>query len=132
MNKYANYINEAQDLHLKALFESNYRQEQHHVNTLEQLLGGQVPAYPGQQPGWSAPPTEPSRFPPIRQGGVSDADMCNDLLTAENQLAESYSAAISGVVTPQIRQAFNQFLNDAQQHSAGLSDYLSRHGLYQR
>jgi len=49
VDKYAKYANQAQDPQLKQLFNSYSAQEQEHLNTINQILNGQIPNVGGQQ-----------------------------------------------------------------------------------
>jgi spore coat protein CotF len=48
VTKYENYANLATDAQLKAVFRSNGQKEQEHLQTINQLLEGKVPAMGGQ------------------------------------------------------------------------------------
>lgn len=51
IEKYTNYANIAKDPQLKQLFLTNAQNEREHLNTINQLLSGQVPQMSGQQSG---------------------------------------------------------------------------------
>ncbi|QUH25598.1 ferritin-like domain-containing protein [Serpentinicella alkaliphila] len=42
--KYNNYANQAQDPQLKQIFLSHAQQEQEHLDTINQILNGQIPS----------------------------------------------------------------------------------------
>lgn len=51
IKKYTDYANQAQDPKLKQLFQQHAQQEQEHLNTINQILSGQVPSMNNGQQG---------------------------------------------------------------------------------
>ncbi|MDD5018125.1 MAG: spore coat protein [Eubacteriales bacterium] len=129
IKKYTNYANQAQDTQLKQLFASHGQQERQHLDTLNQLLGGQMPNM--QQQGAQ---TAQSPFPPLQSGTqsglVSDSDMCEDLLSTEKYVSSTYNTAIFEFRDPGIRQVLNHIQKDEQQHGESIFHYMESHGMY--
>ncbi|HHV95305.1 MAG TPA: spore coat protein [Clostridiaceae bacterium] len=61
IQKYNNYANLASCPQLKEIFRNNARIEQEHLNTINQLLSGNVPSVSNQQGGSSAGQQQPSQ-----------------------------------------------------------------------
>ena len=92
IKKYSNYSNQTQDTELKQLLIQIGQQEQQHLDSINQMLGGQLPAMGGQQGGQTN--TAPAPSPQQGQTGLSsqsDADMCEDLLTTEKYVSATYT-----------------------------------------
>ena len=51
IQKYSNYASMASDAQLKEMFKNHANIEQQHLNTINQLLSGQVPSVGGTQSG---------------------------------------------------------------------------------
>nr|WP_312576095.1 spore coat protein [Sedimentibacter sp.] len=49
IQKYTTYANQASDPQLKNIFNNNAKQEQEHLNSINQLLNGQIPSMNNQQ-----------------------------------------------------------------------------------
>ena len=128
IKKYNNYSNQAQDAQLKQLFASHGQQERQHLDTLNQLLGGQLP---NMQQGAQ---TAQSPFPPVQSGSqsglISDSDMCEDLLSTEKYVSSTYNTAIFEFRDPGVRQILNHIQKDEQQHGEDIFHYMESHGMY--
>ena len=82
IKKYNDYANKAQDPQLKQLFSSHAKHEQQHLNTINQLLSGQMPGMnQNQQQGQQGAQGQQ----PIKTGtgSKSDGDLYNDILMTE-------------------------------------------------
>jgi spore coat protein CotF len=131
VQKYQNYADQAQDPQLKQLFGDYAGQEQQHLDTINQILGGQVPAV-GQQQGQqgqqqSNPVTNQMEGAMADQG---DAALCNDMLMTEKFVSNTYDTAIFECASPEIRQALNHIQKEEQQHGEGIFNYMQSKGMY--
>ena len=131
LNKCESCVDKAQDLHLRALYTRHYQHSLRHIDALDQLLEGQMPGEQNQTKHHSVPRPQPARFPPIRAGGVNDAGLCGDLLTTENQLAQSYSLAIPLVSDPQIREVLSGIQKDVRHQGDTIKAYMVSRGISQ-
>ena len=131
IKKYGNYSNQAQDPQLKQLFASQGQQEVQHLDSLNQLLNGQMPSTQ-QQGGGQAAPQNP--YPPLQSNTPSavqsDADMCEDLLSTEKYVSSTYNTAIFEFRDTGIRQVLNHIQKEEQQHGEGIFNYMQSHGMY--
>ena len=129
IKKYNDYANKAQDPQLKQLFSSHAKHEQQHLNTINQLLSGQMPGMnQNQQQGQQGAQGQQ----PIRAGtgSKSDGDLCNDILMTEKYVSGAYDTAIFEFRDPNIRQALNHIQKEEQQHGESVFKYMESMGLY--
>lgn len=139
VDKYTKYANQAQDAQLKQLFNSYSAQEQEHLNTVNQILSGQVPSLGGQQNqaqqqgqqqmagGTQAPMTSSV------QGNYNqeDAKLCTDMLMTEKFVSGAYDTAVFEFRDPNIRQVLNHIQKEEQRHGEGIFNYMQTQGMYQ-
>lgn len=140
VDKYAKYANQAQDAQLKQLFNAYSAKEQEHLNTINQLLSGQVPSVGGQQnQGQQAQNQQQmtsgtkSQTPSNVQGNFNqeDAKLCNDMLMTEKYVSGSYDTAVFEFRDTNVRQILNHIQKEEQQHGEGIFQYMQSHGMYQ-
>ncbi len=136
IKKYSTYASQAQDPQLKQLFTTHASHEQQHLNTVNQLLNGQLPNM-AQQQGQKAQQAQPKQqapqtATPSYQQTVSqnDAYLCTDMLNTEKYISGVYDTAIFECVDTNIRQALNHIQKEEQQHGEDLFKYLHSHGMY--
>lgn len=133
IKKYNNYANQAQDQELKQLFTTYAQQEQQHLNTINQILSGQVPNM-GQQQGQQQ--SQQSSTQGNQAGGSAgmsnenDAALCNDMLMTEKYVSNTYDTAIFEFRDTNIRNALNHIQKEEQQHGEGIFNYMQSHGMY--
>ncbi len=131
VQKYQNYANQAQDPQLKQLFSDYAGQEQQHLDTINQILGGQVPAVgqQGQQNQQNSPGVGSNQM----EGAMAnqgDASLCNDMLMTEKYVSDTYDTAIFECSDSNIRQALNHIQKEEQQHGEGIFNYMQNKGMY--
>jgi len=139
VDKYAKYANQAQDAQLKQLFNSYSAQEQEHLNTINQILNGQVPSVGGQQnqgqqqAQQSAGGTQASMTSSTVQGNYNqeDAKLCKDMLMTEKYVSGAYDTAVFEFRDSNIRQVLNHIQKEEQQHGEGIFQYMQSQGMYQ-
>ena len=138
IKKYGSYASQASDPQLKQLLTTQGQQEQQHLNSINQMLAGQLPPTGGQQGGQQNAPAQNQQgaqsFPPIQSGSPSaqaDAVMCEDLLSTEKYVSSTYNTAIFEFRDPGVRQVLNHIQKEEQQHGEGLYAYMASHGMYQ-
>lgn len=129
IKKYNDYANKAQDPQLKQLFSSIAKQEQQHLDTINQLLNGQMPSMSqnqqqGQQGAQGQQPIKPGT------GSKSDGELCNDILMTEKFVSGAYDTAIFEFRDPNIRQTLNHIQKEEQQHGESVFKYMESMGLY--
>lgn len=135
IQKYQDYAAQVQDPQLKELFNNYSQQEQEHLNSINEMLVGQVPAM-GQ--GQQNQQQQQQQFSPTtaataQTGGIAnqqDAQLLNDLLMTEKYVSGTYDTAIFEFTNPQMRQALNHIQKEEQQHGEGIYNYMNAHGMY--
>lgn len=134
IEKYTNYASQATDANLKQLFQSYASQEQSHLNTINQILNGQVPDMSQS----SGSGQSPQIAPQFQQGGAmqgamgnqADAALCNDMLMTEKYVSNTYDTAIFEFVDANVRQVLNHIQKEEQQHGEGIFNYMNSNGMY--
>lgn len=130
IDKYTNYASQAQSPELKNLFQNYAGQEQQHLNSINQLLNGQLPATgQGQQQKQTQSPNQASQM----QGAMAnqqDATLCNDLLMTEKYISNTYDTAIFEFTDTNVRQILNHIQKEEQQHGEGIFNYMQNNGMY--
>lgn len=135
VKKYNEYANRAQDPQLKQLFSSHAQHEQQHLDTINQIINGQVPAMnqnqqqQGQQ-GTQGQGTQSQQPMRTGKGSKSDGDLCNDILMTEKFVSGAYNSAIFEFRDPNIRQTLNHIQKEEQQHGESVYKYMESTGLY--
>ena len=129
IQKYQNYANQTQDPQLKQLFNSYGSQEQQHLNSINQLLSGQVPNT-NQQQGQQNLQTSVSNQMLAGMANHNDAALCNDLLMTEKYVSGAYDTAIFEFTDTNVRQVLNHIQKEEQQHGEGIFNYMQSHGMY--
>ncbi len=136
IQKYSNYANQAQDTQLKQLFTSLGQQEQQHLNTINQVLSGQVPNMSSQQqsPQNSTQSQASSQTTSSSTQGAtanqSDASLCTDMLMTEKYVSGAYDTAIFEFTDTNVRQALNHIQKEEQQHGESIYQYMQSNGMY--
>ncbi|WZL77590.1 spore coat protein [Eubacteriales bacterium mix99] len=149
IKKYNNYADHAQDPELKQMFRTYAGQEQQHLNTLDQMMNGQVPNMQQNQQGQQNQQAQQSQQSQQNQlqsqsqqqagknpmdnamQNQSDADLCNDMLMTEKYVSDAYNTAVFEFVNTDARQALNHIQKEEQQHGEGIFNYMNKNGMYQ-
>lgn len=138
IEKYNSYANQAQDPQLQQLFKQNAAKEQEHLNTINQLLNGQVPdmqqnQQQKQQYQQQNQQQYQQQMQPSLQGAVAnqnDAALCNDLLMTEKYVSGTYDTAIFEFTDSNVRQVLNHIQKEEQQHGEAIFNYMQNKGMY--
>ncbi|MBM7854887.1 spore coat protein CotF [Desulfohalotomaculum tongense] len=133
IQKYNDYANQAQDPQLKQLFNYHAQQEQQHLNTINQILSGQVPnvsQQQGQQMQQSGAQGQVQSFMQGTAGNQHDAALCRDLLMTEKYVSGTYDTAIFEFTDTNVRQVLNHIQKEEQQHGEEILNYMQSKGMY--
>jgi spore coat protein CotF len=134
VQKYSSYANQAQDPQLKQLFQQYASQEQQHLNTVNQMLGGQVPNLQHQQGQQNQQNKQMQQSTTMSGLGAAqnnpDASLCQDMLTTEKYVSGTYDTTIFEFTNSQARQVLNHIQKEEQQHGEGIFNYMQSHGMY--
>lgn len=125
IQKYRSYAGQTQSPELKQLFEHHASHEEQHLNTVNQLLNGQIPNV-SQQSGGQQQQINQQAGP----GNQMDAYFCNDLLATEKYISGTYDTAIFEFTNPQVRQILNHIQKEEQKHGEDIFLYMHNHGMY--
>ncbi len=140
--KYDNYANLACDAQLKAVFRANGQKEREHLQTINQLLQGQIPSMAGQgnQGGANQGGSNQSQQVTSQQKAIensatasfkmSDKDMCTDMLSTEKYISGTYDTAIFEFSNAQIRDVLNHIQKEEQKHGEAIFAYMQSKGMY--
>jgi len=128
IKKYNEYAGKAQDPQLKQIFSSHAKHEQQHLDTINQIISGQVPNMNQNQQGQQGSQLQQ----PMKTGSGSkgDADLCNDMLMTEKYVSGAYDTAIFEFRDANIRQALNHIQKEEQQHGESIFKYMESTGMY--
>ncbi len=130
IQKYRTYAAQVQDSQLKQLLNNYAQQEQQHLDSINQMLAGQIPSMTQGQQGQQASPTMTAGTQPGGAANQQDAMLLNDLLMTEKYVSNAYNTAIFEFTNSQMRQALNHIQKEEQQHGEGIYNYMNAHGMY--
>ena len=139
VDKYGEYAQRANDPELAALFRTIHDAEQGHLNTIGQMLQGQMPQQQGQKQSQQQSQQQKPCEQPRQAAGMTqhsqawqaDAYLCQDALATEKQVSGVYDTAVFEFASPQARQALNSIQGAEQHHGEMIFAYMSRNGMYQ-
>ena len=138
IQKYQTYAQQAQDPQLKQLFNTLAQQEQQHLNTVNQLLNGQIPSMQqsqslgqGQQKqSLQNQYTQAAQNAVPGQANQNDIGLCNDMLVTEKYISNTYDNTIFESTNANVRQVLNHIQKEEQQHGEAIFNYLQSQGAY--
>jgi spore coat protein CotF len=136
IQKYSNYAQLASDQQLKDIFNNNGKIEQEHLNTVNQLLSGQVPALNNQQGGGNGnqQQSQPSNNSQVQNSTssfeASDKDLCTDMLMTEKYVSSAYNTAIFEFKDTEVRDVLNHIQKEEQKHGEAIFKYMESKGMY--
>lgn len=130
VQKYQNYAAQVQDPQLKQLLTNYAGQEQQHLNSINQILVGQIPQMSQSQQ--QSGNTQQMHSQPNPSGALNqrDASLLNDLLMTEKYVSGTYDTAIFEMTSANVRQVLNHIQKEEQQHGEGIYNYMNSHGMY--
>ena len=124
VGKYDRYSQDAKSPELQTLFRSMADTERGHLQTITQMMSGQVDPVPTTigngdncNCGAASYPDEESR--------KYDAFLCQDMLTMEKHASSLYNTCVFEFTTPQARKMLNHIQAEEQQHGEQLYTYMS-------
>lgn len=132
VQKYSNYSNQATDPELKQLFKTYANEEQEHLNSVNQMLSGQIPNMSAKQN--SSPMANPNtQF----QSSIStstnpqhDAALCTDMLMTEKYVSSGYDTAVFEFRDTNARNVLNHIQKEEQGHGEGIYKYMEKNNMY--
>lgn len=144
IQKYSKYENLASDQQLKNIFKSNGQKEQEHLNSINQLLNGQVPTMNNQQNSQQQMNSQQmqqsnnlnmqssvkSSQSSLTNSQSTDKELCSDLLMTEKFVSGSYDTAVFEFKDTQVRDLLNHIQKEEQQHGESIFKYMESKGMY--
>lgn len=132
IEKYTNYANQAQCPQLKQLFNNHAQLERTHLDTINQLLSGNIPQMNQQQNQGTTQNTGNQNTGNTQQftGTTKDTDMCTDMLMTEKYVSGAYNTAIFEFTNPQVRDVLNHIQKEEQKHGEAIFKYMESKGMY--
>lgn len=125
--KYARNANQAKDPQLKALFQELSQNEISHLNMLDQITDGFVPAINANGGNITFTATYGAQDNPDK---LNDCFLCNDLLAAEKHASGLYDTSVFEFSQKPLRDVLNYIQAAEQNHGKQLYDYMSINGMY--
>ncbi|MTI49579.1 spore coat protein [Sporosalibacterium faouarense] len=126
VEKYSESAKKAQDPVLQQLFTQLSNQEKQHLDTINQILNGQIPNTTNQQGGTQG---SQSQFG-TGEYNQQDAQLCEDLLMTEKYVSSTYNTAIFEFRDTNLRQTLNHIQKEEQQHGEDLFKYMESRNMY--
>lgn len=153
--KYDNYANLATDTELKSIFKNISQIEREHLQTINQLLNGQIPSTTGQgssglqqqqnqqqqqQQSQQQQNRQENVMPMTQQVSngqsvvngfnITDKEMCIDMLNTEKYVSGTYDTAIFEFKDTRIRDVLNHIQKEEQHHGETIFSYMQSKGMY--
>ncbi len=130
IEKYGKYAEAAHDPALKNLFSKLKTNEEKHLETITQMMGGTEVRMPA-----SAPSAEESKLSctPSSQSAEqkqNDAYLCRDALSMEKHVSGVYNTGIFEFKSPVMRDTLAHIQKEEQNHGEMLYSYLSCNNMY--
>jgi len=135
IQKYNLYSELVQDPQLKQMFKDFAAQEQKHLDTINQILSGQVPSMNqnqqgGQQSQASAQQGSQNQQATNNQQHMKPQECLQDLLMTEKYVSGTYNIAIFEFENPQVRDILNHIQKEEQKHGEAIFQYMRNHNMY--
>lgn len=139
IKKYSNYESIACDAQLKSVFRANGQKEQEHLQTINQLLNGEVPSMnqgSQQQSGQSGQTAQSQQSSIDMQSSgsspfkASDKELCTDMLITEKYVSGAYDTSIFEFKDAQVRDVLNHIQKEEQKHGEAIFAYMQSKGMY--
>lgn len=133
VEKYNKYSTDASDGQLKNLFKQIGQTEQQHLDSINQIISGTVPA---MQSGGNQQQKQQLSFSSTYNAGdnsqnkQNDSYLCTDLLTTEKHVSSTYNTCIFEFKDTNIRDALNHIQKEEQQHGEQIYNYMAQNGMY--
>jgi len=126
IEKYNEYANKTQDNQLKQIFENNEQGERNHLNSINQLLSGNVPQMNAQNQSSQSNMNNMQ----AASGNMSDKEMCEDILMTEKYVSGTYDTAIFEFRDTGARDVLNHIQKEEQKHGEAVFNYMESKGMY--
>lgn len=129
IKKYSTYGSLAKDNQLKQICSNNEQIERHHLDTINQLLSGNVPQM-NQQQSQNSSQSMNSNSTQQTTSNLSDKEICSDLLMTEKYVSGAYDTAIFEFKDTEVRDVLNHIQKEEQKHGESIFKYMESKGMY--
>ncbi|WP_160690844.1 spore coat protein [Clostridium sp. C2-6-12] len=129
IKKYSNYASIAKDSQLKQICNNNEQIERHHLDTINQLLSGNVPQM-NQSQSQNSSQSMNSNSTQQMPANLSDQEICSDLLMTEKYVSGAYDTAIFEFKDTEVRDVLNHIQKEEQKHGEAIFKYMESKGMY--
>ena len=131
IEKYGKYADLAKSGELKSLFQSMKTVEEHHLNTVTQMMNGTAPTIPDGKPLENAKNDYCAAVQYASEDDrKADAFLCRDMLSTEKHVSSLYDVSIFEFKDPAFRKALNHIQAEEQQHGEQLYAFMNANGMY--
>lgn len=130
IEKYDKYSQMANDTELKNLFNNLKANEQKHLDTINQILGGTEVSMPAQSPSAVQAKLECKMSSCTEQQKQQDAYLCKDALSMEKHVSSVYNTGIFEFTSPVLRDTLAHIQKEEQNHGEQLYNYLKCNNMY--
>lgn len=130
IEKYTKYATMANDPALKSIFQDLGRDEQSHLKTINEILGGKEVSMPSESPSATAAKVSPAPSPCTPDEKSEDAYLCRDALTMEKQVSGVYGTSVFEFNSPVLRDTLAHIEKEEQNHGEALYNYMECNGMY--
>ena len=131
IEKYGIYSSNANDTQLKNLFSKIGQDEKKHLDTLNQIISGTVPAVPsGENKQVQLAFSSTYGANSSDQNKAKDSFLCTDLLSTEKHVSSVYDTSIFEFKDTNIRNNLNHIQKEEQQHGEQIYNYMAQNGMY--
>ena len=127
IEKYMNYGSQVKDNQLKQICKANEQAERSHLDSINQLLSGNIPQmnqHQNQNSSQNANTTQSVGT------SLSDKDMCSDLLMTEKYVSGTYDSTIFEFRDTRARDVLNHIQKEEQKHGEAIFKYMESNGMY--
>lgn len=131
IQKYTTYESQAQDQQLKQILNANAQSEKEHLNSINQLLSGNIPSLNQENTQQNANNTQ-SQAPAgnVGMNNANDAKICQDLLMTEKYVSGTYDTSIFEFTNTNVRDVLNHIQKEEQKHGEAIYQYMESKGMY--
>ncbi len=132
IKKYNKYSCQAHDPQLKNLFSDLAKDEQRHLDTINQMQNGQAPnlAVAGQQQSGQSQQYQAAPMSQAKNTNPEDAEMCTDMLATEKYVSGTYDTSVFEFRDHAARQALSHIQKEEQEHGEKIYNYMACNGMY--
>ena len=127
IEKYSNYAKLAKDRQLKEICTVNGEVERKHLDSINELLSGNLPDMNQQKSQSSGTKATSEQVAGIN---LSDKDICSDLLMTEKYVSGAYDKAIFEFKDTGVRDVLNHIQKEEQKHGEAVFQYMENKGMY--